>query len=562
LPQLDVTPSGDAEPEPAPGLLAALDAASIGVALVRPDGRFVRVNRALARLVGRDRLALLESSLAELAYPEDAHRDRLALEQFLAGRAEPHVAEMRFEHAAGGFVWVRRGLTPIHDDAGRLVHLALQVVDVSERVLAEATLHQSEIWYRALVQHTSDLVLVIGFDDGIHYASPSAEHLLGFRPEDLTGLRGRDVIHPDDYAHATAAFIGQLDGTRPSETVELRGRRADGTWGWFEARANRLPPEIATDWLVVNARDITERKRHESQQADLEARFEAAFTQSPIGIVFTDLDGTIVWANASLSTLVGVVPKELLHARQRVLWPSEDMREEEALGRALLRGDIDSFQFEQRFDHPDGRLRWGLVHVSLVRDTQGAPHWVLGQLEDITDRKHRELALAHDAEHEPLTGLWNRNGFCRLLDQAWSERAGDGTLAVLFVDLDGFKRVNDDHGHVVGDEILVHVAQRLRQAVRAGDVVARWGGDEFVVLCPDIDGAVEAEEVAARLCTMVAEPFRVVGGAVRIGASIGVAVDEGHVDPRALVRDADSASYLAKRQGRGRVEHAPPPGPS
>jgi diguanylate cyclase (GGDEF)-like protein len=199
------------------------------------------------------------------------------------------------------------------------------------------------------------------------------------------------------------------------------------------------------------------------------------------------------------------------------------------------------------------------VYISLVRDALGEPHSILGQVEDITDRKTRELELEHDAEHEPLTGLWNRSGFCRLLEEAWRERTDPGVLAVLFVDLDGFKHANDVHGHEAGDEVLVHTAQRLRQAVRGGDVVGRWGGDEFVVLCADTAGVLEAHEVAKRLCAALAEPFRVIETSVEIGASVGVAIDANHTDPYALLREADAASYVAKRRGRGRVAHAPAP---
>ncbi len=201
-------------------------------------------------------------------------------------------------------------------------------------------------------------------------------------------------------------------------------------------------------------------------------------------------------------------------------------------------------------------MRWGLIYVSLVRDAEGSPHSLLGQIEDITDRKARELELVHDAEHEPLTGLWNRSGFSRLLERAWDERTGIGELAVLFVDLDGFKLANDIHGHDAGDEVLVHVGQRLRQVVRTGDVVGRWGGDEFVVLCTQATGPLDADDVAQRLCRALAEPFRVMGGEVTIGASVGVSIDAGQPDPFALLREADAASYTAKRLGRGRVEHA------
>jgi len=556
----DVTRPGGAAHELAPGLLDALDAASIGVALAAPGGRLLRANRALGRLVGRDRTELLTLTLAGLTYPDDRHFDAEALQQFRDGVAEPDVAELRLIHADGGFRWVRRELTPIRDETGAL-HVALHAINISERVVAAATLHQSELWYRSLAQYTSDLVLVVGFDDGIHYASPSAEALLGFHPLELLGRRGVDVIHPDDYEHAVEAVTAPLDQTsRRAGPVELRARRADGSWVWFEVAANRLPPEIAPDWFVLNARDISERKEHEGRQAEFEAHFQNAFAQSPLGIVFTDLAGRVVWANAAFARLFAASSEEPTDVDFALAWAADEMEREQALARQLLRGDIESFQFERRFAHSDGRTQWGRAYISLVRDELGEPRWFLGQLEDITDHKHRELALEHDAEHEPLTGLWNRSGFCRLLETAWDQRLGDGTLAVLFVDLDDFKRANDEHGHGVGDDILVHVGQRLRTVVRGGDVVARWGGDEFVVMCPEIDGAREAEEVASRLCVTISVPFRVVAGEVRIGASIGVAIDEGHVDPGALVRSADAASYLAKQRGRGRVEHARPPG--
>ena len=184
--------------------------------------------------------------------------------------------------------------------------------------------------------------------------------------------------------------------------------------------------------------------------------------------------------------------------------------------------------------------------MSLVRDADGAPAQLLGQLEDVTERKRRELSLTHDAVHDPLTGLLNRAGLRDHVDAAWAVRRADAPLAVLFGDLDGFKNVNDTLGHDAGDEVLVHVAQRLLGAVRAGDVVARWGGDEFVILCPSVADEDDAARVADRIRAALEVPFRIGPGEARIGISIGLALDAGQPLPDLVIKDADAAAYRTK----------------
>jgi len=221
--------------------------------------------------------------------------------------------------------------------------------------------------------------------------------------------------------------------------------------------------------------------------------------------------------------------------------------------RRLLRGEIDSFSAEKRYEHPDGRTVWGLLHVSLVRNADGKPAQLLGQLEDMTERKQLEMSLTHDAIHDPLTGLLNRAGLRGHVDLAWAVRSEDAPMAVLFGDLDGFKNVNDTLGHDAGDEVLVHVAERLRASVRGGDIVARWGGDEFVILCPSVSDAEAATHVAQRIRVALEAPFRIGPGRAEIAISIGVALDTGQPLPDLLIKDADGAAYAAKVRGRNRV---------
>jgi diguanylate cyclase (GGDEF)-like protein/PAS domain S-box-containing protein len=257
--------------------------------------------------------------------------------------------------------------------------------------------------------------------------------------------------------------------------------------------------------------------------------------------------------NHALAETLGQPESRLLEMSFDDFAKGQDVTQELHETRRLLRGEIEGFSSERRYDHPAGRTIWARLHFSLVRGADGAPTQLLCQMEDITERKQREMTLTHDALHDPLTGLLNRAGLREHVDVAWADRTSSAPVAVLFGDLDGFKNVTDALGHDAGDEVLVHVAERLRTAVRAGDVVARWGGDEFVVLCPTVEGIDDAARIADRIRASIEAPFRVGPGLAKIGISVGVAIDSGQPLPDLLIKDADSAAYRAKVAGRNRV---------
>jgi diguanylate cyclase (GGDEF)-like protein len=199
-----------------------------------------------------------------------------------------------------------------------------------------------------------------------------------------------------------------------------------------------------------------------------------------------------------------------------------------------------------------------------VRDTGGRATRVAGSLSDVTERKRTEARLEHDALHDALTGLPNRVLFLDRLEQALrraARRDEEVSCAVLFLDLDRFKAVNDAFGHQTGDELLAAVARRLESAVRPGDTVARLGGDEFTVLLEEISGVQEATLVAERIQATLTEPFAIAGRQLDICASIGIALGSANVHPKDLIHEADVAMYRAKAEGRGghQVFDAPTP---
>ena len=247
---------------------------------------------------------------------------------------------------------------------------------------------------------------------------------------------------------------------------------------------------------------------------------------------------------------VGALPEEWLTR----IHPADRARVQQALD-AHLGGRTPHFESEHRIRAGDGLYRWMLVRGLAVRGLDGAPTRLAGSQTDITERKRTESQLKHDALHDGLTGLPNRVLFLNRLEHAMrrcARRGDDVIVAVLFLDLDRFKLVNDSLGHLSGDRLLVEVAARLDAALRPGDTVARLGGDEFTVLLEDLTDRSEAERVAERMLDTLNAPLRLDDRDIYLSASIGIAVAPPDADPGEVIRDADAAMYRAKAEGKGR----------
>ncbi|MGH9165915.1 MAG: EAL domain-containing protein [Acidimicrobiales bacterium] len=268
---------------------------------------------------------------------------------------------------------------------------------------------------------------------------------------------------------------------------------------------------------------------------------ETVLATAQEGVWLVDADGLTTMGNRRMSAMLGLeqgalVGRPVLDFLDRV--PTGPEGEEVRLTRS------------------DGTTLWALVASSPVESELGHPAGLVLMVSDLTDRKSAEAALVHQAFHDGLTGLPNRALFLDRLRHTLSRsaRRGDDT-AVLFLDVDRFKLVNDGLGHAVGDEVLVAVAERLRSVLRAGDTVARFGGDEFVVLCEQVSGRDEAMGVAERVAAGLAQPFTVGDSEIALTASIGLAMASGSDEGAdALLRDADAAMYKAKDRGRDRID--------
>ena len=426
-----------------------------------------------------------------------------------------------------------------------------------EKEAVERSVVDSERRFRALVQNASDMILVVGADGAISYASPAFTATLGYPATEWLGMEARHLLADEDISRLLE--LTEASAESSPRRAELRLRHLDRSWHWCEVTFTDLLDTPAINGWVANLRDISERKQAEAAQRETDAAlreaqevFRHAFDEAGVAMMLVDPDGVILRANEAMARLlarprhhdlVGVQVLDVTHPEDR-----EITREKR---QGLKTGRSDGFQIEQRFQRPDGEGVWVILTASMVRDEAGEALYSICQLEDITQRKAIGDQLAFEAAHDVMTGLSNRAIFTERVTGALS--AGTGPVAVLFVDLDHFKIVNDGLGHAAGDELLVKMSQRLRRVMRPGDVVARFGGDEFVVLCTQVTGLDGASQIAQRLLSTLAEPMAIAGEEVFVTASIGITLSQEGDTAETLLRQADAAMYQAKHEGRARA---------
>jgi diguanylate cyclase (GGDEF)-like protein/PAS domain S-box-containing protein len=308
-------------------------------------------------------------------------------------------------------------------------------------------------------------------------------------------------------------------------------------------------------------RNVEERHPQEervgAKMKDDSERFRSAFDHAAIGMAIVSSEGRWLQVNRSLCALLGYSARELMNTDFLTITHPDDLGTALSSIKELLKGKIPSHQMEKRYIHKQGHEVWVLWNVSLARDAYTGSAHLIFQIQDITDRKRAEERLLHDAFHDALTGLPNRALFMDHLGLAIarSKRNADQKFAVLYLDLDRFKIINDSLGHMIGDQLLVGIARRLEQCLRPGDTIARLGGDEFTVLIEDITDGADTIYVAERIQSELTVPFNLSGREVFTTVSIGIAPGSSNYErAEDILRDADTAMYRAKTMGKARHE--------
>ncbi len=439
---------------------------------------------------------------------------------------------------------------------GVLLTIMLLGRSTSARERVEADLRHSARRFEALVKHASDIIIVVDDAGGLQYVSPAFERVLGKSREDFGDRPAAELMHPDDVARMQSTASEDARDMDIGQGTELRLQHANGAWRWFEATLtdHRSDPDVRG--LVSNLHDITERKRADEALREAHERFQSAFENAPIGMAMADLDGVILRANQAMGRILGREVAELLGQNSEAFTHPDD-RDLSRLGMArVASGELDNYRVEKRYRHAEGHDVWTSLNVSCVRDHEDKPLYFIGQIEDVTESRALRERLAQAAIHDPLTSLPNREFFMDRLEDSLSKvsRAGHQVL-VMFLDLDRFKLINDSLGHDVGDQILCAVAERLRSVIGPSDTLARFGGDEFTVLCPGNHDEIAALQVAERLVASMVDPIVLPSGEIFVSLSVGMALSsEGMTSGATLLRNADVAMYQAKDRGPARIE--------
>jgi diguanylate cyclase (GGDEF)-like protein/PAS domain S-box-containing protein len=404
--------------------------------------------------------------------------------------------------------------------------------------------------YRWLFEHGVDAVLLLTLHGQILAANAAASQLFGYTPEELRDISWACLADPAASPPLTTLIERTRDGWF-YRTMALH--RCDGERFPAEVLDQAFVDSSGHSWISVIVREARGHRQPGVVVSDIEESVRNAFEASHVGMALVACDGRFLRVNQALCDLVDFGADELLALTFRDITHPEDLAVDLDRAAMLWSGALRSYTLEKRLIRRDGEVVWGLLTASAVDNEDGFICYGIAQVQDITARKGLELQLRTLATRDPLTGLTNRTEFLSRLDSAL---AGDHSLpvAVLFVDLDAFKPVNDAHGHAVGDQLLVEVGRRLEAAVRDPDVVARLGGDEFGIVLTDGASVPAAIAVAKRIIASVGRPTTIDGRGIRVTASVGVAVTSpGSNRVEGLLQRADTALYRAKADGGGRL---------
>lgn len=523
--------------------------AGVGIYIVQ-NGKFVYVSELYKKITGYTDRKLIGSYSLTNIYEADKEKVRQqAIQCLKEGRCEPY--EYRFVTKSGAIIWVLETVASILFKGKRAALGSF--IDITERKRMEKKIRLEEQLFKTITDQSSDIIVIVNREGIITYENPVVEKILGYKPEERIGGNGSENIHPDDSGNVAEEFNKLLDDPNaPVVRSEVRLRHKNGHWLIFESMASSLLNNDTVDAVIINLRDITERKKSLEFLRESEEKYRTILENIQEGYFEVDLAGNLIFFNDSVCDMLGYSNRETKNMNYKV-FTNEDMAKKvyQAFNKVYQTGEP-TREFNWQIIRKDGTGRYIEASVSLRKDSSNRPIGFKGIIRDITERKEWDKQLNYMATHDALTGLPNRTLFMDRLQMALAQcKRNRNKLAVMMLDLDHFKDINDNLGHMVGDNLLKEIGNRLTNILRHNDTVARLGGDEFVILLSDLDRMEYAAGVAKVILKALQKPFVLSDNKISSNASIGIAVyPDDCEDEESLLKKSDMAMYSVKTSGR------------
>jgi diguanylate cyclase (GGDEF)-like protein/PAS domain S-box-containing protein len=537
-------------------LRSVVENSSENFTLVDPDGTLRYASPAFGRMLGYAPEEVVgKMNVLEYVHPDDLPHVLEETEKALsAGGITTNKAEYRFRHKDGSWRWVESAGTYLLDDP-HVKGVVFQTRDITERKRTEEALREAEERFRRSFEDAAIGMALVAPDGRFLRTNRSLCDLLGYREVELLEKTFQDITHPDDLDADLDQVRRMLVGEIRAYQMEKRYFHKEGQVVWILLSVSMVHDEEGEPlYFVSQIQDISERKRAEQKIRAAEQRYRTLVEQIPAVTYIDPVDDpdTSLYTSPQIEQMLGYTPQEWQNEK---LWPKrlhpDDRERILAADERFEAGGGEPFREEYRLLAKDDSVVWVREEAVLVRDEADEPLYWQGVFYDLTERKALEERLHYQAFHDSLTDLPNRQLFMDRLGQALRRtRRYHNQVAVLFMDLDAFKVVNDSLGHEVGDLLLMLVAQRLRRCLRPEDTLARFGGDEFTVLIEALDDPAQAVQVAERITEELRRPFLIEARDLYVIASIGISLGDARThDPDDLLREADTAMYRAKDAG-------------
>jgi diguanylate cyclase (GGDEF)-like protein/PAS domain S-box-containing protein len=555
---------------------STFEQAAVGIVHSTFDGRYLRCNARFAEIIGYPLEEIPGMTIEQITFPEDLAESERSHRRVASGETDTVTVEKRYLRKDGSVTWVKVTASIQRDAEGRALHQIAVIEDINARKTAEQRLAEaaealraSEAHYRTVFQTSVDGVAISRFRDGKYIDVNTAFlHMMGFKREEVIGSTSLELnfwVDPGDRQEMVAAFSERSS----LRDLQIQHVRKNGDIIWILVSAAKIEIDGVPCMLSI-VKDISDAKAAEQRLADAaealrvsEQRYRATFQLSIDAININRFsDGVFVDVNEAFLQFVGYQRDEVIGRTSQELdfWVDPDDRRRMI---ATLRENASCRDLEARFRRRNGEIVWGQMSESII-EIDGVP-CILSVTRDVSAAKAAKEQIRDLAFYDPLTHLPNRRLLLDRLRQALASSARTNRKrALLFVDLDNFKTLNDTLGHQTGDLLLQEVATRLVACIRESDTVARLGGDEFVVMLEDLsdvpeDAAAQAEVVGEKILAAIDKPYWLVGRECLSTSSIGITVfGDKRESTNEVLQQADIAMYQAKAAGRNTIRFFAP----